>query len=86
MKIAGILAILIGFALTVFTTFSVYSNGRVLDGGDVTVVKNSWYTYSWSPFLGIALIIVGGILIFYAPKVHKTIVTETVVETADEEA
>lgn len=80
MKIAGIMAILIGFALTVFTTVSVFSKGKVLDGGDVELAKSSWYTYSWSPFLGIALIVIGGILIFSVPKVNKVIVRETAVE------
>lgn len=79
MKIAGIMAVLIGFGLTLFTTFSYFSRGKVLDGGGLAVVKNSWYSYSWSPFLGIALIIVGGILIFAAPKTNTTTVTETAV-------
>jgi hypothetical protein len=77
MKIIGILCVVIGFALTVFTTISVFTRGRVLEAGDVEITKGTWYTYSWSPLLGIGLIILGGILVFAAPKTKKLIVTET---------
>jgi hypothetical protein len=76
MKILGILAVIIGFILTIFTTISVFNAGRVLDAGDLHVTKGHWYSYSWSPALGIGLIIIGGILIFAAPKVNKITMTE----------
>jgi hypothetical protein len=81
MKVIGILSILIGFALTAFTTISVFTNRKVLDAGSVEVTKHHWYSYSWSPILGIALIIIGGVLILSARKTARFTVTEEITET-----
>ena len=72
MRIIGIMSILIGFALTVFTTVSFFTRGRVFDAGGLEISKSNWYSYSWSPVLGIALIIIGGILVYVAAR--RTIV------------
>jgi hypothetical protein len=81
MKIIGILSILIGFALTLFTTISVFTNQRVVGAGGVEVTEGHWYQYSWSPLLGIGLIIIGGILVLSARKATRITVTEQYTET-----
>jgi Ni/Fe-hydrogenase subunit HybB-like protein len=73
MKIFGILFMLIGFALTVFTTVSIFTKGNVIVAGEAGLTKGSWYSYSWSPLLGIAMIVVGGVLVVVASRTRKVV-------------
>jgi hypothetical protein len=68
MKKTGMVLILIGLLLTIFTTFTFFSRERVAKIGDVNISANKRHVLRWSPLVGIAVIAIGGIAVWKAPK------------------
>ena len=68
MKKTGMMLMLIGLLLTIFTTFTFFSRERVAKIGDVNITANKRHVLKWSPLVGIAVIAIGGIVVWKAPK------------------
>ncbi len=68
MKQAGIMLIVIGFVLSIYTTFSFFTRDKVLDLGRVEITKDKEHSLSWSPAVGIILLGLGGILVWKSFK------------------
>ena len=63
MKTSGITLILIGLALNLVTAVKVFTTEKVVDIGDVQITRQKPNYISWSPVLGIVVMIAGGILV-----------------------
>lgn len=68
MKKTGIILLLIGLALTIFTTFKFFTKEKVVDIGKVEITRDKPHNYSWSPLIGIAIMGIGGILLWKDSK------------------
>ena len=68
MKITGILIMIVGLGLTVFNAFSYYTKEKVLVVGTVELTQNQPHSLNWSPFIGIAIMVIGAFLILQAKK------------------
>jgi hypothetical protein len=68
MKITGIIIMIFGLALTIFTTFSYFTKEKVLEMGTVEITRNVPNYIQWSPFIGLAIMVIGGFLILFAKK------------------
>jgi hypothetical protein len=68
MKTAGIIILLIGLAMTLYTGFTYVTKDKVADVGPIEVTKEKEHSAVWSPYLGIGLVIVGGGLIVLGNK------------------
>ena len=68
MKKAGILIIILGLALTIFTAFTVFTKEKVVDIGEVEITRNKPHHLNWSPLIGIAVMGIGGVVLWQAPK------------------
>ena len=68
MKTTGITILLIGLGLTIFTTFTFFSKEKVVDLGQVEITRNKPHNINWSPLVGIAVMGVGGIVMWQASK------------------
>jgi hypothetical protein len=68
MKKSGIVLIIIGLALTFFTAFTLFTREKVVDLGNVRITKNKPHHLNWSPILGIAVMGIGGIVLWISPK------------------
>lgn len=68
MKKIGILLIIIGLGLTIFTAFTVFTREKVADIGDVHIYGNKPHHLYWSPLIGIAVIGIGGVVYWMSPK------------------
>lgn len=69
MKTTGIIILIIGIVLTIFTTFQFITKEKVVDLGPLEITKEKPHSMSWSPILGIVLMGVGGgILLLKASK------------------
>lgn len=64
MKKAGIIIFIVGVALTVFTTFQFFTQEKVADLGVIEVTKEKPHSLSWSPLMGIAVMGIGGVLLW----------------------
>lgn len=61
MKRIGIILVAIGLLITVFTGFNFVTREKVVDVGALHISKNKNHGLSWSPFIGFAVMIVGGV-------------------------
>ncbi len=68
MKKVGYLLILIGLALTIFTTVTFFSRERIAKIGDVNITANKRHNLKWSPLVGIAVMAIGGVVVWQSPK------------------
>jgi hypothetical protein len=68
MKTLGIVIVVIGLGLTIFTTVQFFTKEKVVDLGVVEVTREKPHNISWSPLVGIALMGLGGVLLWQASK------------------
>jgi len=62
MKKAGIIILIIGLVLTIFTTVTFFTKEKVVDMGEIEITANKRHNLNWSPLIGIAVMAVGGVL------------------------
>jgi divalent metal cation (Fe/Co/Zn/Cd) transporter len=68
MKKAGIFIIILGLALTIFTAITFFTREKVVDIGSLKITANKPHHLSWSPLIGIAVMIAGGVVVIMSPK------------------
>ncbi len=68
MKTAGIVILIIGLLLTIFTTFNYFTREKVVDIGKVEITANKRHHVAWSPFVGLAVMVAGGVVLLMASK------------------
>jgi hypothetical protein len=68
MKKAGIIIILIGLALTIFTAFTFSTREKVVDVGKIEITRDKPHNLKWSPLIGIAIIGIGGVVLWRSFK------------------
>ena len=68
MKKAGIAILIIGLLLTVFTTFNYFTREKVVDLGEIEISANKKHRVAWSPFVGLGVMAVGGVVFLMASK------------------
>jgi hypothetical protein len=68
MKKAGLIIIILGLILTIFTAVTFFTRESVAKIGDVNIVANKRHHLNWSPIVGIAIMGVGGVVLLMSPK------------------
>ena len=68
MKTIGIAIMIIGLGLTIFTSISYFTREKIVDAGMLEISRNQPHTLDWSPFIGMAVMVIGAFLILQARK------------------
>lgn len=68
MKKTGIVILIIGLLLTIFTTFNYFTREKVVDLGEIEISANKKHRVAWSPLLGLGVMVVGGVVVLMASK------------------
>jgi hypothetical protein len=68
MKIAGIIIIIIGLGLTIFTAMTYFTKEKVVDIGKIEITRNEPHNLNWSPLIGIAVMGIGGVILWRSYK------------------
>jgi hypothetical protein len=68
MKKTGIIIIIIGLVLTIFTAFTFFTKEKIVDIGDVKITRNKPHNLQWSPLIGIAVMGIGGVVLLVSYK------------------
>ena len=68
MKIAGIIILIIGLALTIFTAFTFFTKEKVVDIGKIEISRDEPHNLKWSPLIGIAVMGIGGGVLWKSNK------------------
>jgi len=63
MKKPGIIILILGLILTIFTTVTFFTREKVVDLGNIEINANKRHHLSWSPLIGIAVMAVGGVML-----------------------
>ncbi len=64
MKTAGIVLLILGLGLTIFTSVKFFTREKVVDIGKLEITRDKPNYLSWSPVLGVLVIGLGGVLIW----------------------
>jgi len=68
MKTTGIFIIILGLGLTIFTAFTFFTKEKVVDIGKIEISADKPHRIKWSPLIGIAVMAVGGIVLWRSNK------------------
>jgi hypothetical protein len=68
MKTTGIILIVIGLLLTIFTAVKVFTKEKVVDLGQVEVTHDKPHKVSWSPVVGVVVMGIGGIMLWQGSR------------------
>jgi hypothetical protein len=68
MKKVGIFIIILGIALTIFTAFTVFTKEKVVDLGVIEITKSNPHHLNWSPLIGVAVMAIGGVIVWQSDK------------------
>ena len=68
MKTAGIFIIVIGLLLTIFTAFTFFTKEKVVDIGKVEITADKSHHLNWSPLIGVAVMVIGGVVLWQSSK------------------
>jgi LPXTG-motif cell wall-anchored protein len=67
-KTLGLIIIVIGLIMTLYTGFNYVTKEKVVDIGAIEITKDKDHTTSWSPFIGIGVMVIGGVVFLYGKK------------------
>lgn len=67
MKNVGIILIVIGALMMIFTGFNIITKKKVVDVGPVEINKDEKHPVNWSPIVG-GIILVAGVVITFTSK------------------
>ena len=59
----GIVVIILGIAMTIFTGFNFKTTEKVVDLGLIQINKEENHPMQWKPILGMLIVVVGGVLV-----------------------
>lgn len=68
MKTTGIVIIIIGIFLTIFTAFTYFTKEKVVDIGKLEISRDKPHNLNWSPLIGVFVIGVGGVILWRSGK------------------
>ncbi len=68
MKRTGIILLVIGLLITVFTGFNFMTREKVVDIGELEISTNKKHGVTWSPLIGVAVMVVGGGMLLFGNK------------------
>lgn len=68
MKKAGIALLIVGLLLIVFTGFKYFTREKVVDVGSLKVTASRPHQVNWSPYVGVGIMIAGGVILLASKK------------------
>lgn len=66
-KALGIVVIVLGLIMTLYTGFNYVTREKVVEIGDFEISADKQNTAIWSPWIGVGIIVIGGV-VFLAGK------------------
>lgn len=68
MNKTGIIVLVAGILITIFTGFQFITKEKVVDIGELQISRDKKHSLAWSPFVGVAVMILGGGIMLYGTK------------------
>ena len=67
-KTIGIVIMVIGLLMTLYTGFNYVTREKVVDLGSVEITADKNNSVNWGPYVGIGVIVIGGVVFFAGRK------------------
>ncbi len=67
-KTIGVIVIIIGLLMTLYTGFNYVTREKIVDMGDVHMTMDENHTTNWTPYLGIGIMVIGGVVFLSGKK------------------
>ena len=71
-KTIGIIIIIVGLLMTLYTGFNYVTRQNMMDIGDAHLSMDKNHTANWTPYVGIGIIVIGGV-VFLSGRKNKLI-------------
>jgi hypothetical protein len=71
-KAAGIIFLIVGLIMTMYTGFTLVTKERVVEFGDLEITKDNHHIVNWQPYVGIGVMVVGGTILILGRKKSPT--------------
>ena len=68
MKTVGIIILIVGLAMTLYTGFSYVTKEKVVDLGNLEITTDNQHSVQWQPYVGIGAMVIGGALLLLGGK------------------
>lgn len=68
MKKVGLVILVIGLVITLFTGFQYVTREKVVDIGEIQISRDKTNSVSWSPLVGLAVMAIGAGMFVLGPK------------------
>jgi uncharacterized membrane protein YidH (DUF202 family) len=72
MKTAGIIILIVGLLMTIYTGFTYVTKEKVVDLGELEITKDNHHTVNWQPYVGIGMMVIGGVVLILGRKKSMT--------------
>ena len=72
LKTAGIILLILGLAMTLYTGFTYITKDKVVEVGDLVITKDKEHSVNWQPYLGVGVMIIGGVVLIMSRKKSLT--------------
>jgi len=71
-KTAGIILLVVGLVMTLYTGFTYVTREKVVDLGDIEITAEDEHSVQWQPYVGIGTMVIGGALLFLERRKKRT--------------
>jgi hypothetical protein len=68
MKKTGIVILIIGVLIAVITGITFITKEKVVDIGEIQITRDKKHNLAWSPLIGVAVILAGGVVYFLGSR------------------
>jgi uncharacterized membrane protein YdcZ (DUF606 family) len=68
MKVTGIILLIAGLLLLIFTGIDFRTEETLLEVGNLELTGEEEHNVNWSPWLGAGIMVIGGILVFVGSR------------------
>jgi hypothetical protein len=68
LRTAGIILLAVGLIMTLYTGFTYVTKDKVVELGDLVITKDRDHSVNWQPYLGIGVMIIGGVVFLMSRK------------------
>lgn len=72
MKTAGIVILIVGLLMTLYSGFTYVTKEKVVDFGPLQITRDKEHDVDWQPYVGIGVMLIGGSILVLGRKRLKS--------------
>jgi hypothetical protein len=68
MKNVGIILLIVGLVMSLYTGFTYVTKEKVVDIGELEITADNQHRVNWQPYVGLGIAVVGGVVLLLSRK------------------